>query len=110
MSEIDVGANGPCSVYQIVCSPFRNPLSARERRVIKATGSRIAEKIFFLLAKLAAVDPPAATWRPLRPATFENTLAELVLDGRAGSATIWRSPREGEDVERLVVDQRTALT
>jgi hypothetical protein len=55
-------------------------------------------------------NPPAATWRLLRPATFENTLAELVLDGRAGSATIWRSPREGEDVERLVVDQRTALT
>jgi hypothetical protein len=110
VSEIDVGANGPCSVYQIVCSPFRNPLSAGERRVIKATGSRIAEKIFFLLAKLAAVDPPSATWRPLRPATFENTLGELVLDGRAGTATIWRSPREGEDVERLVVDQRTALT
>ena len=110
VSEIDVGANGSCSVYQMVCSPFRNPLSARERRVIKATGSRIAEKIFFFLAKLAAVDPPSATWRPLRPATFENTLGELVLDGRAGTATIWRSPREGEDVERLVVDQRTELT
>jgi hypothetical protein len=56
------------------------------------------------------VDSPSATWRPLRPATFENTLGELVLVGRAGSLTIWRSPREGEDVERLVVDQRTALT
>jgi PhoD-like phosphatase len=110
VSEIDLRANGSCSVHQIVCSPFRNPLSAKERRVVKATGSRIAEKIFVLLAKLAGVDPPSATWRPLRPATFENTLAELVLDGRAGSATIWRSPREGEDVERLVVDQRTALT
>jgi hypothetical protein len=110
VNEIDLRANGSCSVHQIVCSPFRNPLSAKERRVVKATGSRIAEKIFVLLAKLAGVDPPSATWRPLRPATFENTLAELVLDGRAGSATIWRSPREGEDVERLVVDQRTALT
>jgi hypothetical protein len=110
VSEIDLGANGSCSVRQIVCSPFRNPLSANERRVVKATGSRIAEKIFFLLAKLATVDSPSATWRPLRPATFENTLAELVLDGRAGSVTIWRSPREGEDVERLVVDQRTMLT
>ena len=110
VSEIDLGANGSSSVHQIVCSPFRNPLSARERCVVRATGSRIAEKIFVLLAKLAAVDPPSATWRPLRPATFENTLGELVLEGRAGTATIWRSPREGEDVERLVVDQRTALT
>jgi hypothetical protein len=110
VSEIDLGANGSSSVHQIVCSPFRNPLSARERGVVRATGSRFAEKIFFLLAKLAAVDPPSATWRPLRPATFENTLGELVLEGRAGTATIWRSPREGEDVERLVVDQRTTLT
>jgi hypothetical protein len=110
VSEIVLGANGSCSVYQIVCSPFRNPLSAKERRVLRATSSRVAEKIFFLLAKLAGVDPPSATWRPLRPATFENTLGELVLDGRAGIATIWRSPREGEDVGRLVVDQRTPLT
>jgi hypothetical protein len=110
VSEVDLGPNGSCSVHQIVCSPFRNPLSAKERRIVKATGSRIGEKIFFALAKLAAVDPPSATWRPLRPATFENTLGELVLDGRAGSVTIWRSPREGEDVERLVVDQRTVLT
>ena len=110
VNEIDLGQNGSCSVHQIVCSPFRNPLSANERRVVKATGSRIAEKIFFLLAKLAAVDPPSATWRPLRPTTFENVLGELVLDGRTGSLTIWRSPREGEDAERLVVDQHTAVT
>jgi hypothetical protein len=110
VSEIDLGPSGSCGVHQIVCSPFRNPLSANERRIVKATGSRIAEKIFFLLAKLAAVEPPSATWRPLRPATFDNSLGELVLDGRAASLTIWRSPLEGEDAERLVVDQRTALT
>jgi hypothetical protein len=61
------------------------------------------------MARLAAVDPPSATWR-VGQRLFENALGELVLDGRAASATIWRSPREGEDVERLVVDQHTALT
>jgi len=76
--------------------------------VLGATGL-IGRALVPALAE-AAVDPPSATWRPLRPATFENTLGELVLDGREASATIWRSPREGEDVERLVVDQRTALT
>jgi hypothetical protein len=45
-----------------------------------------------------------------RPAPHFLLSKKLVLDGRAGTATIWRSPREGEDVERLVVDQRTALT
>ena len=110
VSEVDLGANGSCRVHQIVCSPFRNPLSAMERRIVTATSSRIAEKFFSLLARLADVDPPSAAWRPLAPRTVENTLGELVLDGRTASATIWRSPREGEDVERLVVDQRTALT
>jgi hypothetical protein len=110
VSEIDLGANESSRVHQIVCSPFRNPLSAKERVVVRASGSRIAEKIFFLLAKLAGVDPPSATWRRLRPATFDNALGELVLEGRAASATIWRSPYEGEDAERLVVDQQTRLT
>jgi hypothetical protein len=110
VSEIDLGANGSCRVHQIVCSPFRNPLSAKERRIVQATGSRGAEKLFSLLARLAGVDPPSASWRPLGPATYENALGELVLDGREASATIWRSPREGEDAERLVVDQRVPLT
>jgi hypothetical protein len=110
VSEIDLGANGSCRVHQIVCSPFRNPLSAKERRIVQATGSRGAEKLFSLLARLAGVDPPSASWRPLGPATYENALGELVLDGREASATIWRSPREGEDAERLVVDQRVSLT
>jgi hypothetical protein len=42
--------------------------------------------------------------------TFENGLGELLLDGRTASATIRRSPREGEDPERLVVELRSALT
>jgi hypothetical protein len=110
VSEVDLGANGSCRVHQIVCSPFRNPLSAMERRIVKATSSRVAEKIFSVLARLAGVDRPSATWRPLGQRSFDNSMGELVLDGRAASATIRRSPREGEDVERLVVDQRTALT
>jgi hypothetical protein len=64
VSEIDLGANGSCSVYQIVCSPFRNPLSARERRVIKGDRLSHRREDLLLLAKLAAVDPPSATWRP----------------------------------------------
>jgi hypothetical protein len=33
-----------------------------------------------------------------------------VLDGRTASATMRRSPREGEDPELLVVEQRLPLT
>jgi hypothetical protein len=110
VSEVDLGATTSCRVHQLVCSPFRNPLSAKERRIVRATGSRVAAKLFSVLARLAGVDVPSATWEQPRPATFENALGELVLEARAASATIWRSPREGEDAERLVVHQRAALS
>jgi PhoD-like phosphatase len=109
VSEVELGQNGSTRVHQLVCSPFRNPLSAKERRIIRATGSRIAERLFSVLARLAGVEPPSATWQPLRAATFENTLGEVLLEGRGAQATLWRSPREGEDAERLVVQQRTPL-
>jgi hypothetical protein len=97
-------------VYQLICSPFRNPLSQKERRIVRATGSRIAAKLFGALAKVAGVTPPSASWTPIRDATFENALGELLLDGRSASATMRRSPREGEDPELLVADQPLALS
>ena len=42
-------------------------------------------------------------------ATFENSLGELFLDGRAATATLRRSPQEGEDPERLVADRPIEL-
>jgi hypothetical protein len=110
VSEVDLGVRKPSRVYQLICSPFRNPLSTKERRIVQATGSRIAAKLFVFLAKLAGVAPPSASWTPIRDATFENALGELVLDGRSASATIRRSPREGEDPELLVAEQPLALT
>ena len=107
--EVDLGTERPCRVHQLVCSPFRNPLSTKERRIVQATGSQVAEKIFSRLAKRAGVETPSASWTPIRKATFDNALGELYLDGRTASAIIRRSPREGEDPERLVADPPTAL-
>ena len=59
--------------------------------------------------RLAGVTPPSASWTPIRDATFENALGELVLEGRSASATIRRSPREGEDPELLVAEQPLTL-
>jgi hypothetical protein len=104
ISEVDLGPAAHSRVHQLVCSPFRNPLSANERRIVKATGSRTAARVFALFAKLAGVDLPSATWTPLREPTFENGLGEIVLACRTATATIRRSPREGEDPELLVAD------
>ena len=109
VSEVDLGLDGSCRVHQLVCSPFRNPLSAKERRIVQATGSRVASRIFRLLGRLAGVKPPSANWRPLRAGTFDNSLGELFLEARSASATYRRSPKEGEDPERLVADRPLAL-
>ena len=69
----------------------------------------LGERIFGALARLAGVPPPSASWRPLRAGTFENSLGELFLDGRAATATLRRSPQEGEDPERLVADRPLEL-
>jgi hypothetical protein len=109
VSEVDLGAGASSRVYQLVCSPFRNPLSTKERRIVQATGSRVASKLVARLAKLAGVEPPSAHWTPTREPTFENGLGELLLDGRGARATIRRSPREGEDPELLVAEQPLTL-
>jgi hypothetical protein len=110
VSEVDLGTDSSTRVHQLVCSPFRNPLSTKERRIVQVTGSRVAAKLFAVLAKLAAVEPPSASWTPTRKPTFENALGEVLLDGRSASATIRRSPREGEDPELLLAEQALALT
>jgi hypothetical protein len=102
VSEVAVGARGAAGrVFQIVCSPFRNPLSAKERFVVRLTGSRGAERVFSLLARLARVPRPSVDWRFVRDPTFDNSIGELELDGRAARVTLRRSAREGESADRL---------
>ena len=110
IDEVDLRTGDSCRVHQLVCSPFRNPLSAKERRIVQATGSRVSEQLFVRLARLAGVEPPSSSWKPIRKATFDNALAELLLDGRNAFAVIRRSPHEGEDPELLVEEPPVALT
>jgi hypothetical protein len=111
LSEVDLRTNDRgCGVFQLTCSPFRNPLSPKERRIVRATASRAAAIVFSALSRLAGVAAPSAEWQRLRRETFDNSIGELVLIEREASVTIRRSPREGEDVERLVELHTTQLT
>ena len=109
-SKIDLGS-GPSGsrVFQIVCSPFRNPLSRKEQRIVRLTGTRLAGAVFYVLARLAGVPAPSARWRFVRERTFENSIGELVLDGGSARVTVRRSPREGEYLEQLPALHRTTL-
>ncbi|HEY4348593.1 MAG TPA: alkaline phosphatase D family protein [Gaiellaceae bacterium] len=92
VGEVSLGGNaGSSAVFQIVCSPFRNPLTPAQRRVIRWTNSRPATAIFRLLARAVKVQRTAATWTFLGEPTFENSIGELELDGRAARMTISRT-------------------
>src|SRR6478735_2274160 len=91
----------PSSVYQIVCSPFRNPLSAMQRHAVQMINSRPATAIARLLARLARVTRSRTDWRLIRQPSFLNSLGELHLHDRAARATLYRSAHPGENPERL---------
>ena len=93
--------SAPSRVFQVVCSPFRNPLSTVQRRAVKLIGSDAAGAALRRLARLAGVEPSRADWKLIRRPSFHNSLGELELDRRSARVTLYRSADEGEDRERL---------
>jgi len=82
----EVALNGDAgvesAVYQACCSPFRNPLDARERRAIKLMATPPARWFAGFLARRAGVDDPGMRWRFVKDPTFDNQVATLEWEGR----------------------------
>ena len=75
-------------VYQATCSPFRNPLDDKERRVVRFGTTRMAEGIGRALARTAGVKDPPIRWRFVHDDPwFDNQVATIRLEGR--KATMW---------------------
>ena len=94
-------------VWQAVCSPFRNALSKRERRVARAGDSRAARAITGGLARSAGVELPKVEWRLEQEPTFDNQFATIDIDGDRVDLRIektvpgdWRRPRIETSLER----------
>ena len=94
-------------VWQAVCSPFRNALSKRERRVARAGDSRLARAVTSVLARSAKVELPEVRWRLEEPPTFDNQFATLDIDGDRLELRIektvpgdWRRPKIETSLER----------
>jgi PhoD-like phosphatase len=71
------------AVAQVVCSPYRNPLDERERRVVRAGFSRPFGAFARALARLAGAPDPGIRWRLLEGPYFDNQVATVRLDGRS---------------------------
>ena len=90
------GAGVQSAVYQATCSPVRNPLDVRERRLMRAATSRTAAVVAGALARAAGVAKPSIRWRFSGEPSFENQIATLDLDGRTAMLRIERPVGEGD--------------
>jgi hypothetical protein len=97
IAEVALGGSQQSRVYQVVCSPFRNPLSPGERRVVRLSATRAVGAVMRALARTAGVGRAAADWRFLNGPTFDNSIAVLELDERAARLTVSRSGPEDEE-------------
>jgi hypothetical protein len=90
--QVELGEPAQSRVFQAVCSPCRNPLDGRERRLIRAGWSRPLAVVGRLMARSAGVDPPPLRWRSVhRSPWFDNQVATLRFDARRASLRIERT-------------------
>jgi hypothetical protein len=93
VAEVSLGRRDAARsrVHQIVCSPFRNPLSPTQRRLVQLTTTRPAVAAFRAIASLAGVRMPPVRWRYRAGPTYENSIGVVEIDGRRAEVTIYRA-------------------
>ena len=97
------------AIWQAVCSPYRNPLDGKERRVIRMGMSQPFARVWRLIARAAGVEDPGSAgacsgggpW-------FDNQVATLTVDGRRMSMQLDKAVPVEETEARLerVLDTR----
>jgi hypothetical protein len=86
------GSGVESRVWQATCSPFRNPLSTKERRGVKAGFSRAGEVVGRALARSAGVPAPPVRWRfQDGDPRFDNQVGTIELQERSVRARLERS-------------------
>jgi hypothetical protein len=95
------GARSP--VWQAVCSPIRNPLDTRERRIVKFNTTPVAGAIGRTLARSAGVREPDIDWRLTDGPTFDNQIATIDWEGKHAELTLERVI-PGDSVEPKLVE------
>ena len=88
-------------VVQAVCSPYRNPLDGKERRVVRAGFSRPFTALARSLARLAGASAPGMGWRTVEGPCFDNQVATVHLDGRQATVRLDKTVA-GEEDERAL--------
>ena len=103
------GSEVKSAVWQAVCSPYRNPLDAQERRIIRMGMSRPFHALWRRMARAAGVRDPGIRWRQAGDGPwFDNQVATLVIDGRRMDMHLDKAVPVSEHEARLerVLDHR----
>jgi phosphodiesterase/alkaline phosphatase D-like protein len=88
------------AVYQAVCSPYRNPLDNKERRIIRIGFSRPFTAAMRVLSHAAGAPEPGMGWKLADEGPyFDNQVATIRLDGREAHFKLDKTI-EGEDAQR----------
>ena len=97
------------NVYQAVCSPYRNPLEEKERRVIRLGWSQPFKTVTRALARAAGVSDPDVGWRLVGDGPwFDNQFATLRIDGRRIDMQLEKAvPRDTDSAKLEKVLDRT---
>jgi hypothetical protein len=99
------GSGVTARVWQATCSPFRNPLSKKERRTVQLGFSRAGRLVGRALARAARVPQPPVRWRfQDGDPRFDNQVGTLELDGRRALARLERAKPSRRGVEHPVLE------
>ena len=95
------GSGVESGVFQAVCSPYRNPLDEKERKVVRAGFSDSFATLARGIGRLAGAPAPGIGWRTLEGPCFDNQVATLRLEGRAATMRLDKTLADDEDPEKL---------
>ncbi len=80
VADIDMPGALTTRVRQVVCSPIRNVLRTRERRVMRFASSRFGRRLGKVLMRRARRQASALTWELTSDAVFHNNIGTLRFD------------------------------
>ena len=100
LMQVEALGDGASRVFQATCSPFRNPLDARERRIIRLAGSRPVAVLMTGLARAAGVPRPPWRWRRVGGGPwFDNQIVTMRFEGRRATMRLERTSPDTPGLE-----------
>ncbi len=100
LAEVEFSRSATSSVWQAVCSPFRNALDSKERRTIKASDTPTARRLTRALARAAGVPRDPIDWRIVEGPFYDNQVATLTISREEAEIRLERTVGDPESDQR----------